>query len=168
MNRPKRFDAGGPPPRRMTDEDDDSRDNAGSGDDCEFCAICVGEGAVPTFYEDGRVVAFPDAEPATRGHALVIPRRHVPDLAELDEATGGHLFAVGMRVAEALRDVEGVDAEGINLLLADGERAGQVVPHVHLHVIPRHRGDGVDMSDPRLSTDLGDLAALVDALERRL
>lgn len=82
-----------------------------------------------------------DIQPVNPGHVLVIPKYHALRLAEVDEVTGGELFSVAMRVVEGLKR-SGLKCEGVNLHLADGEAAGQEVPHVHLHVIPRFRGDG--------------------------
>ena len=82
-----------------------------------------------------------DIRPVNPGHVLVIPSSHAAFLAELDPESGADLFRVGQRVAAALRRSD-LGCEGVNLLLADGEAAGQEIFHVHLHVIPRHRGDG--------------------------
>ena len=72
---------------------------------------------------------------------LVIPNQHAPYLADLEEETGAHMFRVAQRLAAALR-VSGVQCEGVNFFLADGEAAMQEVFHVHLHVFPRYQGDG--------------------------
>ena len=82
-----------------------------------------------------------DIQPVNPGHLLVVPRLHASYLAELDPETGGHLFAVAMELASALHQVD-LRCEGVNFFLADGVAAGQEVFHVHLHVIPRYKGDG--------------------------
>ena len=92
-------------------------------------------------YDDERVLAFLDLNPATPGHLLVVPKRHAPDLAGLDPDDGAHMFRVAQRLAAAVR-ASPVAPEGINLFLADGEVAGQEVFHAHLHVVPRRRDDG--------------------------
>jgi histidine triad (HIT) family protein len=92
--------------------------------------------------QDWHATAVLDIHPINPGHVLVIPNRHVASLADLDPQTAGELFRMAQRVAAALR-LSGIDCEGFNLLLADGEAAGQEVFHTHLHVIPRFRGDGV-------------------------
>ena len=81
-----------------------------------------------------------DIAPVNPGHLMVVPRGHAAALADLDEETGAHLFVVAMRMAAAVRE-SGARSEGINLFLADGEAAFQEVFHVHLHVLPRWRGD---------------------------
>lgn len=111
-------------------------------EDCIFCRIVDNVAAACVVYSDERILAFMDVQPVNPGHVLVIPRGHASRLAELDEESArAQLFRVAMRVAQGLRRSE-LKVEGVNLLLADGEAAGQEVPHVHLHVIPRFRGDG--------------------------
>ncbi len=92
-------------------------------------------------YKDERVTVLMDIQPINPGHLLIVPNGHTATLAELDEEVGAHLFRTGMRVGKALRK-SGLRCEGVTLLLADGEAAGQEVPHVHLHVFPRFQGDG--------------------------
>ncbi|UCC64301.1 MAG: HIT family protein [Anaerolineae bacterium] len=108
---------------------------------CVFCDIVTGRSPSSVVFKDDLCWAFMDIQPVNAGHVLVIPTRHVPSLAELDEETGAHLFQVAQRVAKALRH-SGLRCEGVNLFLADGQAAGQEVFHVHLHVFPRYRGDG--------------------------
>jgi histidine triad (HIT) family protein len=108
---------------------------------CVFCDIVAGRGPASVVHYDETVLAFLDIRPLTTGHLLVIPREHVPYLADLDPAVGGHLFGVAQRMAAALRG-SGLPCAGVNLFLADGEAAFQEVFHVHLHVIPRNPGDG--------------------------
>jgi histidine triad (HIT) family protein len=109
--------------------------------ECIFCSIVRGVEPASVVHSDRKVMAFLDAQPVNPGHVLIVPKVHAADLSELDEETGGHMFKVAMRVAAGLRH-SGVRCEGINLHLADGEAAFQEVFHVHLHVIPRFRGDG--------------------------
>lgn len=108
--------------------------------DCAFCAIAAGSTPASVVYADDVLLAIMDIRPVNAGHALVLPRAHAALLSDLDEATGAHLFVVAMRIAAAIRR-SGLQCEGINLCLADGEAAGQEVPHAHLHVIPRFAGD---------------------------
>lgn len=108
---------------------------------CVFCDIIRGDAPASVVYADDQVVAFMDIQPVNPGHLLVVPRAHATYLVDLDEAVGGHLFQVGMRLAQAVRQVN-VRCEGVDLFLADGEAAGQEILHVHLHIIPRFTGDG--------------------------
>lgn len=110
-------------------------------DNCVFCEIVKGALPASIVYSDEKVLAFMDIQPVNPGHVLIIPKAHSAQLLELDEETGAHMFKIAMRLSRALRR-SGVKCEGINLHLADGEAAFQDVLHVHLHVIPRFRGDG--------------------------
>lgn len=109
---------------------------------CIFCKIIAGEAAASIVYRDDHVLAFMDISPVVEGHVLVIPTHHTADLAGVTDDVGAGMFALGRRVAAALR-ASGLPCEGINLFLADGVAAGQTVFHSHLHVIPRVRGDGL-------------------------
>ncbi|SDM12400.1 Diadenosine tetraphosphate (Ap4A) hydrolase [Catalinimonas alkaloidigena] len=108
---------------------------------CIFCRILAGDLPGSLVYRDEQCAAFLDIHPINPGHLLVVPLQHASGLADLPPDVGGHLFRVGQRLSLALRQTI-PEAEGINLLLSDGAAAGQEVFHVHLHVIPRHRGDG--------------------------
>lgn len=113
-------------------------------DDCVFCRIVKGVEPASMVYSDEKIMAFMDIQPVNPGHVLVIPKIHAAQLSELDPELGAYMFKVAMRVAGALRQ-SSVKCEGVNLLLADGEAASQDIFHVHLHVIPRFRGDGFGM-----------------------
>jgi len=108
---------------------------------CVFCEILAGRRPASIVHRDERSCALMDVRPVNPGHVLVIPVAHAAFLAELDPDCGAELFRVAQRVAAAIRRSD-LGCQGVNLLLADGEAAGQEVFHVHLHVIPRHRGDG--------------------------
>ncbi|MGC0362386.1 histidine triad (HIT) family protein [Rhodococcus sp. 27YEA15] len=116
---------------------------------CIFCAVIAGEADASIVYDDANVVAFMDIRPFTPGHLLVVPKRHGAGLAQLDPADGAHVFAVAQKIATALRTGP-LPVDGVNLHLSDGAAAGQEVFHVHLHVIPRNRGDGFGLrAQPR-------------------
>lgn len=114
-------------------------------EDCIFCAIVSGDAEASFVYQDDLVVSFLDTRPVTAGHLLVVPRDHMPQLADITEDVGARMFSVALRLAQALRD-SGLPCEGINLFHADGEVAFQEVFHSHLHVIPRHSGDSFKIS----------------------
>jgi diadenosine tetraphosphate (Ap4A) HIT family hydrolase len=109
---------------------------------CDFCKIVAGTAPASIPYADSTTVAFLDISPMTPGHLLVVPRVHAAGLAELDAEAGAQLWRVGQRLAAALRRSP-IRTDGVNFFLADGAAAGQEVWHVHLHVIPRWKGDGV-------------------------
>jgi histidine triad (HIT) family protein len=107
--------------------------------DCIFCKIVAGELPATIVDEDERTISFMDISPATRGHALVIPREHSPDLLAVD---GEDLAAVALAAKRlAGRAKERLAADGVNLLNACGAVAFQSVFHFHVHVIPRYEGD---------------------------
>jgi histidine triad (HIT) family protein len=108
---------------------------------CVFCEILAGRLPSSTIDHDELCTAFLDIQPVNPGHILIVPNLHFARLADLDADTGAHLFRVAQRLAQALRR-SGVRCEGVDLLLADGEAAGQEVFHVHLHVVPRFEHDG--------------------------
>lgn len=113
--------------------------------DCVFCKIVAGAAPASIVYSDEKVLAFMDVRPVNPGHVLVIPKTHVAGLADLGEETGAHMFKVGMRIADGVKR-SGVKCEGVNLLLSDGRAAFQEIFHVHLHVIPRFKGDSLRIS----------------------
>src|ERR1700760_1785097 len=107
--------------------------------DCIFCKIVAGELPATILGEDERTISFMDISPATRGHALVIPREHSADLLSID---ADDLAAVGLAAQRlATRVKQRLGAEGVNLLNACGAVAFQSVFHFHMHVIPRYEGD---------------------------
>lgn len=109
--------------------------------ECIFCQLIGGEAPGTFVYQDDVVVAFLDINSVTPGHLMVVPRAHLPALADIDDQTGAHMFNVAQKMAAALLS-SGLRGEGINLFYADGEAAGQEILHAHLHVFPRFKGDG--------------------------
>jgi histidine triad (HIT) family protein len=109
--------------------------------DCIFCKILDGKLPSTVIDEDERTVAIMDVNPATRGHALVIPRSHSRDLLEIDADDLSAVTAAAQRLAGAVK--ERLRADGVNLINSCGQRAWQTVFHFHLHVIPRYEGDSM-------------------------
>jgi histidine triad (HIT) family protein len=108
--------------------------------DCIFCKIVSGEIPSTKIWEDENFFAFLDAHPVTEGHTLVIPKKHFGNLQELtDDVLEKYLSAI-KKVADLI--MKKYNAEGFNLSLNNGKVAGQVVGHVHFHIIPRKTGDG--------------------------
>lgn len=114
-------------------------DRAPAAAPCRFCAIVAGQLAAHRVWEDEVVVVFLDHRPLFPGHCLVVPRRHVPTLTDLPEELVGPLFGQVRWVALALE--RAVGAEGS--FVAVNHRVSQSVPHLHVHVVPRRRGDGL-------------------------
>jgi histidine triad (HIT) family protein len=107
--------------------------------DCIFCKIVAGELPATIVAQDERTVAFMDINPATRGHALVIPRHHARDLLSVDPEDLAAVAAAAARLAERMS--ERLGSVGVNLLNSCGAAAWQTVFHFHVHVIPRYEGD---------------------------
>jgi histidine triad (HIT) family protein len=107
---------------------------------CLFCDIVAVPEHSSIVYEDDTILALCDINPVNPGHILVITKSHAAGLADLDEADGRQMFAVGQRIAAAIRRTD-LRCEGINIFLADGAAALQEIFHIHLHVIPRYEGD---------------------------
>ncbi len=114
-------------------------------DNCIFCSIIAGDAEASFVYEDDLVVSFLTIGPVTDGHLMVVPRAHMPFLADLNDEVAGRMYVVARRLAQALRD-SGLPCEGVNLFQADGSAAFQEVFHSHLHVFARYRGDGFRLS----------------------
>lgn len=108
-------------------------------DDCLFCKIVAGEVPANVVHEDERTVGFMDISPATRGHALVVPRVHATDLHDVDLEDLAAVAAAAKRLAGRARDA--LQAEGVNLFSSSGQAAWQQVFHFHVHVIPRYPDD---------------------------
>lgn len=106
---------------------------------CVFCAIVAGKAEAHVVYEDERTLAFLDHRPLFPGHTLVVPREHVETLPDLPAADLGAFFAVVQRIARVMPGA--LDAEGT--FVANNNRVSQSVAHLHLHVVPRTRGDGL-------------------------
>jgi histidine triad (HIT) family protein len=109
---------------------------------CTFCGIVDGSVQGSIVYEDELVVAFLDVMPINRGHTLIVPRRHMAFLSEVDAAEGARMFLVGQNIGRALRAGK-LRCDAVNLFLNDGAEAGQRVFHTHLHVVPRIVGDSL-------------------------
>jgi histidine triad (HIT) family protein len=108
-------------------------------DDCVFCSIALGSAPAEVIDSDEHTISFMDINPATRGHALVIPRRHSRDLMDIDPEDLRHTTIAAQRLG---RRMEGtLDAAGFNLINASGTAAWQTVFHFHFHVIPRYEDD---------------------------
>ena len=106
---------------------------------CVFCRIVRGEVASHVVYEDERALAFLDINPSAPGHTLVIPKAHVAQVEDLSEEDAAALFGALHRLVGRIQDA--VDAPASTIGINNGRESGQEVPHVHIHVIPRSRGD---------------------------
>jgi histidine triad (HIT) family protein len=108
--------------------------------DCIFCKIVAGGIPAVRLYEDEQTLAFMDIAPVVKGHALVIPKAHFDPLTATPPALLAACIATVQRIAQA--QMTAMKADGVNIHQANGAAAGQVVPHLHFHIIPRFHGDG--------------------------
>ena len=108
---------------------------------CIFCKIAAGEIPSKTIYEDGDFRVILDISPASKGHALIIPKEHYADIYGLPDDLAGKVMVLAKKLAAHMTEALGCD--GFNLVQNNGEVAGQTVFHFHMHMIPRYRGDKV-------------------------
>lgn len=111
--------------------------------DCIFCKIANGEIPSATIYEDTDFRVILDLSPASKGHALILPKEHYANLFELDDKVAAKVFPVAKKVVTKMKEV--LNCDGYNLVQNNGEIAGQTVNHFHLHLIPRYEGDNVGL-----------------------
>ena len=108
-------------------------------DDCIFCKLANGDIPTRTIYEDDFFNVFLDAAPATKGHALIVPKEHAANIYELPEETAAKAFVLAKKMAGHM--TEKLECDGFNVVQNNGEIAGQTVFHFHMHLIPRYRDD---------------------------
>ena len=130
--------------------------------DCIFCKIVAGELPGTIVDEDERTIAFMDINPATRGHALVIPRKHARDLLEIEPEELQAVAVAAQRLAA--RAPERLGADGVNLINSCGKAAWQTVFHFHIHVVPRYEGDPLRLPWVPGPGDPDEIAAAAAAL----
>lgn len=108
--------------------------------ECVFCGIASGKIPSKKVYEDEKSLAFLDINPRNPGHTLVIPKKHYATILDMPEEEAKELFSVVRKIARAAQ--LGVNADGVSIAQSNGQAAGQVIPHVHFHVIPRFLNEG--------------------------
>ena len=111
--------------------------------DCIFCKIAAGEIPSATLYEDEDFRVILDLSPASKGHALILPKEHNINLYDIDEETAAKAFVLAKKMVKKMTDVLGCD--GYNVVQNNEEAAGQTVFHFHMHLIPRYKGDNVGL-----------------------
>ena len=134
--------------------------------DCIFCKIIGGQIPATVLAETEQVISFLDINPVNPGHALVVPKRHVDNLLDLTQDELHAAVLMTRRVAAAVVEATGFPA--FNVLQNNGEAAGQVVEHVHFHVIPRSPEDGFALGWRQTEPEAGQLEALQQAIRALL
>lgn len=134
---------------------------------CIFCKIVSGEIPSNKVYEDDLVIAVLDIYPITPGHTLVVPKQHHELVSDLPAETMASMAQAAQKVEKALR-ASSVRCDASNLVINNGRTAGQEIPHVHLHVIPRFRGDGVRFYVDQKKASREELEAITGELLEKL
>ncbi len=124
-------------------------------EECLFCKIAKGEIPSKKVYEDNDTIAFLDINPANPGHTLVMPKKHSENIFAADEDVVKKTVIVVKDIATRLK--ENMNAEGVNVVQNNGRHAGQLVNHLHFHVIPRYQGDSVIITYKRTHMEEKDL-----------
>ena len=114
--------------------------------DCVFCKIVAGQIPSTKVFEDEHTLAFMDLGQVNPGHVLVAVKKHAENLYALDDAQAAALAKASVRVSRAIRDA--FKPEGLSVYQANGKAAGQTVFHYHVHLLPRHAGDGMELTWP--------------------
>lgn len=135
--------------------------------DCVFCRIVRGELPAVKVHEDENTLVFMDIGPVVKGHLLVIPKAHYANLTETPPEVLAQLIAVVQKTAAAQK--KALNADGINIMQSNGRAAGQVVDHIHFHVIPRFSSDGHHWNwNPRKYANDGEMQTLADKIKTEL
>ena len=131
--------------------------------DCEFCRIVRGEAAAHVVSDTVETMAFFPLAPAIKGHTLVIPKKHVPDIWLLDDHLASVVTLSVLVVARAIK--RALQPDGLNIINSNGAAASQTVSHLHVHLVPRWRGDNFGdiwpASEPMDSEAAGELASVI-------
>ena len=127
-------------------------------DDCIFCKLANGVFPTNSIYEDEDFNVILDLEPATRGHALILPKEHADNLFELPDEIGAKVLVTVKKVATQMKEKLG--CAGMNLVQNNGEEAGQTVKHFHIHMIPRYEADESMVSWKKMKPSAEELAEI--------
>src|SRR3989344_1251049 len=115
--------------------------------ECIFCKIIKGELPSYKVYEDGSTIAFLDIRPVNAGHTLVVPKKHSQNIFDIAPEDWRAVSETVRKLAIAIE--KGTNADGVNIAMNNREHAGQIVPHPHVHIIPRFKGDGFKLMPQR-------------------
>lgn len=131
-------------------------------DNCIFCKLANGDIPTNTIYEDESYRAILDMSPATKGHALIIPKSHYRNLYDLPESKAGEVFTLAKRLVDKMK--ERLGADGFNIVQNNEETAGQTVFHFHMHLIPRYKNDGQRINWKPSESNAQELKEIVDLM----
>lgn len=135
-------------------------------DDCIFCKMVAGQIPVTKIYEDDVVLSFLDIGPVSDGHTLVIPKQHFERLHDCPPELLAQVASRLGKIAKAVAD--SMNSQGYNVLCNNGRSAGQLVDHLHFHIIPRNTGDGVFDRWPAYKYPEGEIERIADKIRKNL
>ena len=128
---------------------------------CLFCKIIAGEIPGTKVYEDDEILAILDIAQTTKGHTLVMPKKHYENMLEMPQEEFSRLMAKAQELSRKI--VASLDANGMNLLINTKEAAGQTIPHIHVHLIPRYdENDSIQIAFSENQYDLAEIAAQIN------
>jgi len=131
---------------------------------CIFCSIIEGQIPAYVIYQDDIYLVILDRYPVARGHVLIISKRHVKDIYELNEEETANLMPLAQKIAKKIQANLGVP--GLNLIQNNGKVAGQVIDHFHLHLVPRHENDGIIIKGTPQEPTLEELELIAQKLKQ--
>jgi len=137
-----------------------------SADDCLFCKMVAGQIPITKVYEDQVVLSFLDINPISDGHTLVISKQHFKKLHDCPAELSGQVFSRIGRIARAI--MTAMNSDGYNVLCNNGKAAGQLIGHLHFHIIPRNTDDGLFRSWPSYEYKEGRIEHIAEAIRRNL
>lgn len=133
-------------------------------DNCIFCKLANGDIPTNSIYEDEDYNVILDMSPATKGHALILPKEHYKNIYDMPEEKAGQAFALASRLAKTM--TEKLSADGFNIVQNNNESAGQTVFHFHIHLIPRFNGDNQKINWQPLSPKAEELSEIKNILTK--
>lgn len=135
-------------------------------DKCIFCKIVRGEIPSTNLFESGNVLSFLDIMPAAKGHALVIPKKHYATLLDMPHEEMKEVMEAVQKVAAAVMST--LKAEGFNVIQSNKEVAGQIIPHVHFHIVPRSKNDNISFEWERGEAEKEELAKYAEMVKGKI
>ena len=135
-------------------------------ENCVFCRIVARQIPATVVHEDEHTLAFMDIGQVNPGHVLVAVKQHAENIFELDEAWAAAAFRTAARVSRAIR--EAFAPQGLSVYQANGRAAGQTVFHFHIHLVPRHEGDGMQLTWPVKNPPRDKLAEYAEKIRAKL
>jgi histidine triad (HIT) family protein len=126
-------------------------------EDCIFCRIVNNKRAAAILWEDEDILSIMDLYPAAKGHVLILPKRHIENIYSLPRELGCRIMETAIKIANAIKAT--LAPGGLNLVQANGDIAGQTIPHFHMHIVPRYKNDSIILKfgHGTVSTDIDEL-----------